>query len=767
MKNQLFLPILSSLLFLQCSQSLERYTASDYTQWVDPLIGTAPATTARVLGYGTEPLPHTIPSVTMPLGMTNWTPQTQATETKCVAPYYYLDSLINGFRGTHWLSGSCVQDYGSLTLMPQTGELRYQLEDRATPFSHQDEIATPARYEVLLPEEEIKVEMTATKRCGLFRIQFPAGQPAFLLIEPNSDEAQGFVKVLPEQNRIIGYNPAHRIYQGWGGSAGFSGYFVAEFNQVFADYGAYETDSLHAGRSQLQDRPGVGAYARFEASVDESLLVRIGTSFTSLEQAEKNLAAEVTDWDFDRYVRELRQSWNDILGRIHVEGANTDKTIFYTALYHAFQHPRLFSDVDGAYPGFGGDTAVQLAEGFNYYDDFPMWDIYRAALPLYHLIAPEISRDLMQSLIVKAEQGSWLPIFPCWNNYTAAMIGDHVTSALGDAFVKGIDMPEIGKAYTYMRQNAFDRPETFAEYRDGKGRRALESYLKYGYIPMEDSVQEAFHKKEQVSRTLEYAYDDFVLATVAERLGRPEDAQTLYRRAGSYQNVYDPNVGYVRGRYADGRWYEEFAPNRQMPYITEGTPKHYTWYVPHDVQGLIDLMGGDETFCAKLDTFFREGQYWHGNEPCHQTYYLYNYAGQPWKTQETVRKIMREEYHDGPGGLSGNEDGGQMSAWFVFSAMGFYPVCPGTDEYVLGSSLFDRIRIRRSGNASLEIINHERSEENLYIQSAQLNGDNYPRNYLRHELLTHDGKLEFHYGLHPNKTWGVSAENRPFSMSRK
>lgn len=758
---------LSLLLLLGSCRPPGHEASSDisYTQWVDPLIGTAPATTARVLGHGTEPLPQTIPSVTMPLGMTNWTPQTQATEKKCLAPYYYTDSLLTGFRGTHWLSGSCVQDYGSMTIMPLAGELNYRLGDRATAFSHEREKATPSLYKVTLAEKNIQVEMTATKRCGLFRIHYPEAQPAFLLLEPNSDEGEGFVEILPEQNRIVGYNPAHRIYQGWGEPAGFSGYFVAEFSRPITGFGVYEQDGLQENVRQLQDRPGVGAYAQFSSDENAPLLVRIGTSFASLEQAEKNLRAEVTDWDFDRYRQQLDQTWNELLGRAQVEGSDQDKKIFYTALYHAFQHPRLFSDVDGSYPGFAADTAIHRAEGFAYYDDFPMWDIYRAALPLYHLLAPEISQDLMQSLIVKAEQGGWLPIFPCWNNYTAAMIGDHAAAALGDAYLKGIDLPDMAGAYRYLRQNAFESPKDFNEYRDGKGRRALQSYMQHNYIPMEDSVQEAFHKKEQVSRTLEYAYDDFVLARVAERLGHSEDALALYERAGNYRNVYDPAVGYMRGRYADGRWYEAFKPNQQMPYITEGTPKHYTWYVPHDVRGLIDLMGGDASFCAKLDTFFQEGQYWHGNEPCHQTYYLYNYAGQPWKTQETVRNILREEYHDGPGGLSGNEDGGQMSAWFAFSAMGFYPVCPGTDEYVLGSSIFERIQVAVPGRPVLEIVNGNVSEENLYIQGVRLNGQLYEKTYLSHDLFTNGGKLEFEYGREPNRDWGTARAGRPFSLS--
>ena len=306
--------------------------------------------------------------------------------------------------------------------------------------------------------------------------------------------------------------------------------------------------------------------------------------------------------------------------------------------------PRLFSDVSGTYPGFAQDTSIHVADGFNYYADFSVWDTYRAVHPLLTITSPSKSQDMIISLINKAEQGGWLPIFPAWNNYTAAMIGDHVNSIIADAYIKGISDFDTEKAYKYMRQNATIVPE-YSEYVDGKGRRALLPYLEYGYMPLEEPITEAFHKEEQVSRTLEYAYNDFTIGVMASMLGNSSDAEMFFERATYYKNIIDPETGISRGRYRDGSWYTPFDPSeRKYEFITEGSPWHYTWYVPHDVAGLITLMGGREEFIKRLDTLFEDGEYWHGNEPSHQIAYLYVYAGAPWKTQLRVREIMEDEY---------------------------------------------------------------------------------------------------------------------------
>ena len=374
---------------------------------------------------------------------------------------------------------------------------------------------------------------------------------------------------------------------------------------------------------------------------------------------------------------------------------------------------------------------------------------------------------MMQSLVLKYEQGGWLPIFPCWNSYTAAMIGDHVIAAIGDAYVKGIRDFDIQKAYEGMRKNAFESPATFEEYANGMGRRALKSYLEYGYIPLQDSVQEAYHKNEQTSRTLEYAYDDFVLSQVAKSLGKTSDYEALARRSMNYKNVIDPNTGYAQGRNADGTFLKENNAFSFSRFITEGAPCHYTWYVPHDVEGLMTSLGGKSQFIAKLDSMFSEQRYWHGNEPCHQVAYLFNYAGQPWKTQQKVRHILETEYSNTPGGLAGNDDAGQMSAWYLFSAIGFYPVCPGTPYYVLGSPSFKNLSIRLENGKTFRMLAPNASEKNIYIQQVKLNGKKYTKNYISHEDIVGGAVLEFEMGPEPNKKWGSSPKDCPPSYGIK
>jgi predicted alpha-1,2-mannosidase len=392
-----------------------------------------------------------------------------------------------------------------------------------------------------------------------------------------------------------------------------------------------------------------------------------------------------------------------------------------------------------------------------------MWDIYRATLPLHTITNPALTADFVNSLTAKAEEGGWLPIFPISCSYTSAMIGDHAISFIGDAICKDITGFDRSKAYTAMRRNAFEHPDS-ASYLLGKGRRALHSWLKYGFIPMEDGVADAFHRREQASRTLEYAYDDFVLAQAARSLGHEDDFQKLALRAGAWKHVMDPSSGWARGRHADGRFTEHFDPSEKMPYITEGTPRHYTWYVPHDVQGLINFMG-QERFITRLDSMFSEGYYWHGNEPGHQTPFLFNWAGVPWKTQERVREVMRGEYGTGPGGLCGNEDAGQMSSWYVFASAGFYPVCPGTPQYAIASPSFPKVTFHLENGKKFMITANNASPENIYIQSATMDGKPYNKSYIEHSDIVRGASLIFEMGSTPNKSWAAAKESVPFSMS--
>lgn len=716
-----------------------------------------------MFGKNTEEYGQTLPAVLEPNGMNFWTPQTRDSEEKCIAPYYYRDSLFQGFRNSHWIVGGCTQDYGSMTLMPLYGTLRCQAGERATRFSHADEVATPAYYAVSLPDEGIRAELTARSRSAIFRFTYQQAGKAYLVVTPNSDEGQGFVCIDTVNNRIYGYNPVHRIYQGWGQPAGFSGHFVVEFQKKISGYGTFSADSLFEAVSQQTGRPAVGTYVAFDVAAGEEVLVKAASSFVDADGAQRNLLSEIPHWDFEQTRHELTDIWERRFSLIQVESDDREALAkFYGAFYRSSFLPRTYNDVDGRYPAFAtGKPVMQLAEGQTYYDDYSLWDTYRALHPLVNLITPQRGGEMMQSLVRKYEQGGWMPIFPCWNSYTSAMIGDHGTAALADAWIKGITNFDIEKAYEGMRKNAFDRPTTLEEYRSGMGRRALDSYVKYGYIPLEDSVPDAFHTCEQVSRTLEYAYDDFALAQVAAALGKTDDCRALMERARNYRNVIDPRTGYAQGRHADGTFLNDDNAFRFTRFITEGAPCHYTWYVPQDPYGLMALMGGREVYAAKLDSMFTEGRYWHGNEPCHQVAFMFNYAGQPWKTQQAVRHILDTEYHNTPGGLAGNDDAGQMSAWYVFAAMGFYPVCPGTPYYMLASPSFPVVTLYPEGGRPFTVKAKGASARNIYIQRATLNGRPYTRNYLNHADIVQGGVLELEMGPEPNREWGSSPSDCP------
>ena len=716
-----------------------------------------------MFGKNTEEYGQTLPAVLEPNGMNFWTPQTRDSEEKCIAPYYYRDSLFQGFRNSHWIVGGCTQDYGSMTLMPLYGTLRCQAGERATRFSHADEVATPAYYAVSLPDEGIRAELTARSRSAIFRFTYQQAGKAYLVVTPNSDEGQGFVCIDTVNNRIYGYNPVHRIYQGWGQPAGFSGHFVVEFQKKISGYGTFSADSLSDAALQQDSRPAVGAYVAFDVAAGEEVLVKAASSFVDADGAQRNLLSEIPHWDFEQTRHELTDIWERRFSLIQVESDDREALAkFYGAFYRSSFLPRTYNDVDGRYPAFAtGKPVMQLAEGQTYYDDYSLWDTYRALHPLVNLITPQRGGEMMQSLVHKYEQGGWMPIFPCWNSYTSAMIGDHGTAALADAWIKGITNFDIEKAYEGMRKNAFDRPTTLEEYRNGMGRRALDSYVKYGYIPLEDSVPDAFHTCEQVSRTLEYAYDDFALAQVAAALGKTDDCRALMERARNYRNVIDPRTGYAQGRHADGTFLNDDNAFRFTRFITEGAPCHYTWYVPQDPYGLMALMGGREVYAAKLDSMFTEGRYWHGNEPCHQVAFMFNYAGQPWKTQQAVRHILDTEYHNTPGGLAGNDDAGQMSAWYVFAAMGFYPVCPGTPYYMLASPSFPVVTLCPEGGHPFTVKAKGASARNIYIQRATLNGRPYTRNYLNHADIVQGGVLELEMGPEPNREWGSSPSDCP------
>ena len=752
--------LLSTLCLFSCNQQ-----ESKFEKYVDPLIGTDIRIVQGKDKNSTEERGQIMPAVGVPHGMTNWVAQTQATEQKCHPPYYYFQDAIQGFRASHWMNGSCTQDYGSVTIMPLCNKLETDPVKRSSSFDHTKEIATPSYYSVDLNDYGIHAELTGLSRAGIMQFSFEQDGDHYIVIEPNSDEGVAFVEVDPEKKEITGYNPVHRIYQGYGKEAGFSGHFVIQLNEEIADYGVWDSTTITSGRKSARgQKHAVGAWVKLASDKPGKTLVKVATSFTSIDNARKNLACEIPGWDFNEVRQASSDTWNQTLGQIAVKGNNEEKVKFYSALYNAHFLPRTFSDVDGSYPKFDGGGQIMKMDHGTYYCDFSQWDTYRAVHPLFSILNPSRNGDMTHSLVLKGQQGGWLPIFPSWNSYTAAMIGDHCIAMIGDAIIKDAPGFDYEEAYMLMRKNAFEANPDSASYRDGKGRRAMESYLKYNYVPLEDQVMEAFHRREQVSRTLEYAYDDFVLSQVAKKLGKTDDYKALIKRAENYRNVIDPETGYARGRHADGTWIEPFDPFASTSFICEGTPYHYTWYAPQDIAGLIRHMGGKERFINRLDTFFEGDYYWHGNEPGHHIAYLFAYAGEPWKTQKWVHDIINREHFTTPDGLSGNDDAGQMSSWLVFSMVGFYPVCPGMPYYVIGSPSFEESVITLENGKKFTIKAKGASEKNIYIQSATLNGQPYDKSYILHKDIMNGGILSFVMGDTPNKEWASATGSLPPSL---
>lgn len=703
---------------------------------VNPLIGTG--------GEG-----QTFPATGVPFGMTQWTPQTREGEEKCVAPYYVADSRIEGFRGSHFLSGSCTQDYGSVTLMPLLTDTKLEAKARSSAFQRSSEIAHPYIYEVDLADSGIHAEITGTTRSGMMRFRYPKGKNAWIAVEDNALKGDGYIQIDAARQEITGVNAVHRLYAGNGRAAGFSGYFVIEFDRPFKVGGIWSGSTRSRGGLRQEATAGApGAFVSFNLGTGETVEARIGTSFTSIDEARRNLRAEIPNWDFDAVVSQSRESWKSLLERIKIGGESPDKTIFYTALYHSSLLPRIFSDWSGTYPKFGGGQSIERANGFLYYDDFSVWDTFRAVHPLLTILDPDRELDMVKSLIAKGEQGGFLPIFPAWNSYTSEMVGDHADAIIADAYAKGIRGFDAEAAYRLMRKNATDLP-SHDLYVDGRGRRGLTSYLKYGYIPLEDHVPDAFHGNEQVSRTLEYAYDDFLVGEMAGWLGHTADAKLFAARGQNYHNVIDPATGFARGRHEDGSWATPFDPAGKYTYITEGLPFQYTFFVPQDVPGLIAAVGGRQAFVKKLDDLFAGGYYDHGNEPSHHIAYLYNFAGEPEKTQMHVHQIMNKEYRNSPDGLAGNDDAGQMSAWYVISVLGFYAVTPGTPDYEIGTPHFDDVSLKLPNGKTLRIEAAGTEEGKFYVRSVRLNGVVLHRHFLRQAEIVGGGDLVFEMSASP------------------
>ncbi len=667
--------------------------------------------------------------------------------------------------------------------MPTNGPLRLDPGSPADPdagyrsrFSHDHETAAPGYYSVVLDDAGINVELTATSRVGLHRYTFPRRDGARVILDLVSSIYNYDGKVLWSQIRVESDTLVTGFRQTKGWAPDRHVYFAIRFSKPFASYGLvneFEEPYHGFGRTGgvLENYPEIAgrklkAYFNFPDAAGSVLLAKVALSSVGIDGALKNLAAEAPGWDFDGARAAARRTWEKTLGRIAVEGDPRTRRIFYTALYHTKLAPVTYMDVDGRYRG--ADQAIHVAEGFTDYHIFSLWDTYRAEHPLLTLLEPERDGDMIRSMLAHRDQSvpHVLPVWSFGSSETWCMIGYHAVPVIADAFLKGIRNFDPESAFEAMKASA-----TFAPYG------GLDGYMKFGYVPID-------LEKEGASKTLEYAYDDWTIAAMTGALGRQDDQARFLKRAGSFRNIFDAKTAFLRARRSDGSFPESFDPI-QAEYggeYTEGNAWQYTWYVPHDVRALIDLMGGADRFAQRLDQLFALradeeryrkvediagliGQYAHGNEPSQHIAYLYSYAGRPWRTQERIRQIMTTLYDDTPAGLSGNDDCGQMSAWYVFSALGFYPVCPASLEYVIGTPRFPRAVIDLGSGRTFTILAKKLSPRNLYVQSATLNGTAYDKTYVRHEDIVRGGTLTFVMGPRPNRAWAAAPESAPFSMS--
>ena len=730
------LPALCFLLLAAAQISAQQ----DLVKFVDPFIGTS--------GHG-----HTFPGATRPFGMVQLSPDTRLTGWDGCSGYHYSDSIIYGFSHTH-LSGTGISDYGDVLLMPTAGEVFLNALDNgstvksyASRFQHARETAAAGYYSVRLDDDDVFVELTATPRAGMHRYTFPATDQANVILDlTHRDE------VLDSGLRISGQSIV-----GWRRSKAWAKnqivYFAIEFSHPLIGYGIAVNDKLVPDLTEARGK-NIKAYFRFYTGSGQQVTAKVGISSVDQNGAFLNLAAELGNKSFDKVRAEAEAAWNTELNKIQVSGGSTAQLRnFYTALYHAMLAPNVFMDVDGRYRG--RDREIHQSRDFTNYTVFSLWDTFRAAHPLYALIDQKRTRDFIKTFLVQYEQGGRLPVWELAGEETDTMIGYHAVSVIADAGVKGIGGFDLEKAFAAMKQSA-----------ELRSHRGLGAYIDNGFIAMED-------ERESVSKVLEYAYDDWCIAQVARMLGHHDDYERYLARAQSYRNVFDPVTGFMRAR-SNGNWLEPFDPREVTFAFTEANSWQYTFFAPQDIDGLMRLLGGRRAFARKLDQMFaaesrttgREqvditgliGQYAHGNEPSHHVAYLYNYAGEPWKTQARVRQIMDQFYKPTPDGLIGNEDCGQMSAWYVFSAAGFYPVTPGSTTYAIGTPLFPTVRFNFENGKSFVVKAQGVSDRNVYIQSATLNGQAYSKSYLEHADLMSGGELVFHMGPQANRLWGLKYE---------
>jgi predicted alpha-1,2-mannosidase len=732
----------------------------DPVDYVNPLMGTQ---STGGLSNG-----NTFPSIALPWGMNFWTPQTGNMGDGW--QYTYTAEKIKGFKQTHQPS-PWMNDYGEFSLMPVTGQMRFTENDRQSWFSHKAEVVKPYYYSVYLADYDVTTEIAPTERAASFRFTFAKTDSAFVVVDAYDKES--YIKVIPSENKIIGYSTRNS-----GGVAkNFKNYFVIVFDKPFLSQSTWSGKELKDSL-ELHDKH-VGAVVRFSAPQRGSVVnARVASSFISIEQAEQNLK-ETDHSTLESVAAKGRDIWNKTLSRILVEGGTIDQVrTFYSCLYRMLFFPLKLYEKDASgrivhYSPYNGKVeAGYLFAGTGF------WDTFRALYPFLNLVYPSVNKEMQEGLINDYKEGGWLPE---WSSpgYRSVMVGNNSASIVADAYLKGLRGYDINTLYDALLKDANNEGPIPAVGRDG-----VAYYNKLGYVPYDVKLN------ENAARTLEYAYDDFTIYKLGKALGRPAEELKLYaQRCQNYRNLFDPEHKLMRGKNQDGSFQSPFNPFKWGDAFTEGNSWHYSWSVFHDIQGLMDLMGGRKTFVQMLDSVFimpptfddsyyggviheiREmqiagmGQYAHGNQPIQHMIYLYNYAGEPWKTQYWVREAMRKLYKPTPDGYCGDEDNGQTSAWYVFSALGFYSVCPGTDQYVLGTPLFKKTTISLENGRSFVISAPASSEKNLYIQGVTLNGQPYAKNWISHFDIQKGGRIDLSMSAVPNKGRGTEPSAYPYSFS--
>lgn len=698
---------------------------------------------------GTDAHGHTFPGATMPFGMVQLSPDTRLGGWDGASGYHYSDSEIYGFSHTA-LNGTGVGDYNDILLMPVVGEAVFINEEYKSPFKKENERAEAGYYSVFLDKPAVLAEMTASTRVGYHRYTFPESNEASIIIDLEHRD-----RVVESWIEFVSDTEIRGLRRSTNWANDLVWYFYMEFSKPFERKGIAVDNELQADLT-FADGQNIKAFVGFNTDEGEPIEVKVALSAVDAEGAYKNLQAEIPGWGFEQVRAAAFDAWNSELNRINVSGGTEEQNItFYTAMYHSFIQPNTFFDVDGRYRGM--DRGIHMKDDFDVYTIFSLWDTYRTWHPLMTIIDQKRTLDYVKVMLDMYEKGGLLPVWELAANETHTMIGNHAVSVIADAYVKGIRDFDTEKAMEAMLHSAT---------RDHYG---LDVYRRYGHIPGD-------MEHESISKTLEYAYNDWNIAMMAKEMGLDDVYAEYIHRAQFYKNIFDPTTGFMRPRF-NGGWLTPFDPTTVDWHFTEANSWHYSFYVPQDIRGFYEMHGGKEQLAAKIDELFETeekitgrdmkditgliGQYAQGNEPSHHMAYLYNYVNQPWKTQHRIRRIMDELYSHLPDGRSGNEDCGQMSAWFIMTAMGFYPVAPGDPHYAIGAPWFPEMQMNLENGRVFKITASNVSSRNCYIQSATLNGQNFTRSYILHDEIMQGGHLHFEMGHRPNKVWGSSDEDVP------